>query len=156
MFSESASKKEFMPDVDAYCIAGESPPLILEGIYCVQCDECKEVYYQAYNSNKLLLRFRIIEGQYESTELCMFINLTDPRTGKRYKEFTPNTAYYVNWVVANNENLPPRKDRMSYRIFKNKIFEAKVRTTKRRFHDGMAMPKCLNYSVIDYLIKRLP
>ena len=79
----------------------------------------------------------------------------DHRTGAQYKKFSPNTEFYINWVVANNERLPSRRDRMPYTIFKDKIFEVKVRNTKRKYRDGMIMPECLNYSVIDHLIKRL-
>jgi hypothetical protein len=156
MISESSDKKEFMNKLEDYCVAGDKPLLIPAGKYLVQCDECKEVYFKAYNSHKLVLTLRILEGEYGETELFMFINLTDSRTGKKYKKFSPKTEFYKNWVIANNDRLPPRHDRMPYSVFKNGIFEVKVRNTNRKHRDGMALPECLNYSVVDHLIKRLP
>ena len=139
-------------------VSGDSPLQIPQGRYRVQCLERKVYYFARYNSHKLVLTFRIIEGEYEGTVLLMYINLTDNETGKIYKKFSPKTEYYTNWVIANNERLPSRNDRarMPYSIFKDGIFEVKVRMTKRKFNDGTALPKCLNYSVIDHLIKRLP
>ena len=146
--------KGLSPQGEDSFVAGDRPPLIPAGEYRVQCLECKEFYYKTYNSIKLRLKFRIIEGEHEGTVLFKYINLTDSRTKGKYKKFSPNTEYYKNWVIANNENLPPR-NRMPYTIFKDGIFEAKVRNAKRRFQDGMEMPECFNYSVIAYLIKRL-
>jgi len=149
-------KKEQDEIVDSF-VAGDKPLLLPEGRYIVQCFECKEVYYKAYNAVKLRLEFRIIEGVHEGKVLLKYYNLTDNRTGEKYKSFSPHTDYYSDWVIANNGNLPSRKDRMRmpYRIFKNGIFEVKVRNTKRKYRDGSAMPECLNYSVADHLIKRL-
>lgn len=139
-------------------VSGDSPLQIPEGRYRVQCLECKAYYFARYNSHKLVLTFRIIEGEYEGTVLLMYLNLTDNETGKVYKKFSSKTDYYINWVIANNERLPSRNDRarMPYSIFKNGIFEVKVRNTNRKHRDGTLLPECLNYSVVDHLIKRLP
>ena len=134
-------------------IAADGRPLIHEGKYKVQCLK-HEIGRSHHNSIKMFLMFKIVEGTYMETELFMAANLKDSKTGKQFKKIPPGSKYYQNWVIANHGKLPARGDRMSPRIFKNRIFEVQVRTTKPRFPDGTAKPECFHYSIVDYLIRR--
>ena len=135
-------------------IAGEKRPLIPEGKYNVQCIRI-EKSYSHYKSLKMFLTFRIIDGPHMGIDLFMAMNLIDSRTGKPFKTVPRGSKYYENWVIANNNYLPSRKNRMSSAIFKNGIFEVVVRTVKPKFPDGTEKPDCFYYSVIDYLKRRL-
>ncbi len=81
----------------------------------------------------------------------MAMNLIDTKTGKPFKKVPRGSKYFEQWVIANNNIQPSRKDRMSSAIFKNGIFEAVVRTVKPKFPDGTEKPKCFHYSIVDYL-----
>ncbi len=136
-------------------VADEKRPLIPEGEYTVQCFKI-EKGYSHYKSLKMFLTFRVIDGPHMEIELFMAMNLTDSHTGKPFKKVPKGSKYYNNWVIANNNCFPSRKDRMSFEIFKSGIFKAVVRTVKPKFSDGTEKPECFHYSIIDYLKRRLP
>ena len=134
-------------------VADDKRPLIPEGKYKAQCIK-HEPGRSHHNSIKMFLRFKIIEGPCMETELFMAMNLMDSKTGKRFKKVPLGSKYYKSWVIANYGKLPAKGERMSPRIFKSGIFEVQVRTTKPRFPDGTAKPRCFHYSVVDYLFRR--
>ena len=135
-------------------VAGENRPLIPDGIYQAQC-----IHYETgrshHNSIKLFLHFNIIEGKYFETKLFMAINLSDSKTGKEFKKVPRGSKYFESWVIANNNRLPSRGDRMSPIIFKNHVFQVKTRVVKQKFSDGTEKPKCFHYTIVDHLIQRL-
>jgi hypothetical protein len=145
MASESIGKRKQVRMPEDYLVAGESWPLIPEGVYQVQC-----IHYEKgrshHNSTKLFLHFNIIEGQYFGKELFMAINLTDCRTGKEFKKVPSGSKYYESWVIANNNQLPSRGDRMSLKIFKDHVFQVKTRIVKPKFNDGTEKPICFHYT----------
>ena len=131
--------------------ADETRPLIPEGSYQVCCIRI-EKGASHFRSLKMFLRFKIVNpGQYFETELFMAMNLIDTKTGKPFKKVPRGSKYFEQWVIANNNIHPRRKDRMSSTIFKNSVFEAIVRTVKPKFPDGTEKPECFHYSVVDYL-----
>ncbi len=131
--------------------ADETRPLIPEGSYQVCCIRI-EKGASHFRSLKMFLRFKIVDpGQYFETELFMAMNLIDTKTGKPFKKVPRGSKYFEQWVIANNNIHPRRKDRMSSTIFKNSVFEAIVRTVKPKFPDGTEKPECFHYSVVDYL-----
>ena len=131
--------------------ADETRPLIPEGSYQVCCIRI-EKGASHFRSLKMFLRFKIVDpGQYFETELFMAMNLIDTKTGKPFKKVPRGSKYFEQWVIANNNIHPRRKDRMSSTIFKNGVFEAIVRTVKPKFPDGTEKPECFHYSVVDYL-----
>lgn len=131
--------------------ADETRALIPEGNYQVCCIRI-EKGHSHYKTYKMFLWFKIIDpGQYMDTELFMAINLIYAKTGKPFKKVPRGSKYFEQWVIANNNIHPRRKDRMSSAIFKNGIFEAVVRTVKPKFSDGTEKPECFHYSVVDYL-----
>ena len=154
MDAESIGKRRQVGMLEDYLVAGESWPLIPEDVYQAQC-----IHYEKgrshHNSTKLFLHFNIIEGKYFEKRLFMAINLTDCRTGKEFKKVSSGSKYYESWVIANNNQLPSRGDRMSPRIFKDHVFQVKTRIVTRKFDDGTEKPRCFHYTVIDHLIQRL-
>jgi hypothetical protein len=132
-------------------VADEIRPLIPEGTYQVCCIKI-EKGASHFRSLKMFLIFKIVTpGQYMDTELFMAMNLIDTKTGKPFKKVPRGSKYFEQWVIANNNIHPRRKDRMSPAIFKNGIFEAVVRTVKPKFPDGTEKPESFHYSVVDYL-----
>jgi hypothetical protein len=132
-------------------VAEEIRPLIPEGTYHVCCIRI-EKGASHFRSLKMFLIFKIvIPGQYMDTELFMAMNLIDTKTGKPFKKVPRGSKYFEQWVIANNNIHPRRKDRMSSAIFKNGIFEAVVRTVKPKFPDGTEKPESFHYSIVDYL-----
>jgi|SRR5208337_1252177 len=131
--------------------ADETRPLIPEGSYQVCCIRI-EKGASHFRSLKMFLIFKIVTpGQYMDTELFMAMNLINTKTGKPFKKVPRGSKYFEQWVIANNNIHPRRKDRMSSTIFKNSVFEAIVRTVKPKFPDGTEKPECFHYSVVDYL-----
>ncbi|MGO8715423.1 MAG: hypothetical protein ACLQSX_06050 [Smithella sp.] len=131
--------------------ADETRPLIPEGSYQVCCIRIEKAASH-FRSLKMFLIFKIVTpGQYMDTELFMAMNLINTKTGKPFKKVPRGSKYFEQWVIANNNIHPRRKDRMSSTIFKNSVFEAIVRTVKPKFPDGTEKPECFHYSVVDYL-----
>ena len=131
--------------------ADEIRPLIPEGTYHVCCIRI-EKGASHFRSLKMFLGFKIVTpGQYMDAELFMAMNLIDTKTGKPFKKVPRGSKYFEQWVIANKNIHPHRKDRMSPAIFKNGIFEAVVRTVKPTFKDGTEKPDSFHYSVVDYL-----
>lgn len=126
-------------------LAGEKRALIPEGTYRVCCIEIEKGTFKG--AQKIYLKFVIYTCEYEGTQLFMAMN--------QHKKFPPSSKYYKAWVIANNNELPSRDDRMSPKIFEGGVFEAVVKTSKPKFPDKTEMPDCFHYSVVDYLKRRL-
>jgi hypothetical protein len=142
------------PEFENQLVAQENWPLIPEGKYKAQCIKCQEGYSHR-NSLKLFLHFLICDGEYIDTRLFMAMNLMDRKTGKKFKKVPRGSNYYKNWVIANNNNLPARGDRMPLNVFRNHIFEVQVATVKPPYPDGKTeMPECFHYSKVAYLIRK--
>ncbi len=136
-------------------VASEPRPLIPEGIYKVRCIKIGKGVSQS-NTFKMFLTFKIIDpGEYMGTELFMYINLIDTKTGKPFEKVPIGSKYYKQWVIANKNILPCRGDRMSSLIFKKGVFEAVVKTVKSKNEDGTENPDSFNYSKIDCLKKKI-
>ena len=136
-------------------VADETRTLIPEGIYQVQCIKIEKAISH-FRSLKMFLTFKIVDpGQYFETELFMAINLIDTKTNKPFKKVPRGSKYYKQWVIANNNKLPSRGDRMSSNIFKNGVFEAVVRIVKPKFADGTEDHECFHYSIVDSLKRKL-
>jgi hypothetical protein len=133
-------KKLNEENFEGYFEAGEPRSLIPEGIYKLSYVKNEMNYY--HGTAKIYLWFQIIEPyEHKGTELFMAMNAL--------KKVPPGAKYYQQWVIANDNINPERKDRMSPSIFKNGIFKAIVRTVKPRNKNAS------KYSVIDSLIEKL-
>jgi len=64
-----------------------------------------------------------------------------------------SSKFYQAWVLAAGRR-PDRFDRMSTRVFRGKLFLAKVRTVEKTAKNVPRHP-LLHYSIIDDLLERL-
>lgn len=127
----------------------QSPSLIPAGEYEVVFKWAERKYL--WGHEKIFLHFQIIGfGEYQGEVLYMACNA--PKKPKKGKVAISN-KYYQAWVLAAGRK-PDRFDRMSTKVFRGKVFLAKVRavTTDAR---NLPRPLLLQYSVIDDLLKRL-
>ena len=138
---------EFEEMEDESFEAGEARPLIPAGSYDVQCIGVDKDKF-CFGSFKIFLKFKITSpSEYKDTELFMPMN--------QYKKVPPGSNYYKQWVIANGNIKPARKDRRSPAIFKGHYFEAVVKTVKPKHEDKTEMPNCFHYSIIAYLKERM-
>lgn len=86
------------------------------GIYEGQCVEVKRGSF--YGQQKLYFKFKIIQGKYAGLEIWMPVNL--------YRKVARASKYFELWCLANKGIKPLPNDRMSPKIFINKIFKLKV------------------------------
>ena len=141
--TKSRSSQEELKDGP---IADELPPRIQPGKYEAICYEAK-LGTSWGRAPRMFLRFRIYGGRCDGTELFMACtcNLTSKKMSHRHK-------YYQQWTIANGS--PPRKNqRLSPKVFLNRMFQVLVRDTSRRFPNKEPYPDCLQYSVIETLIE---
>ncbi|MEW6455343.1 MAG: hypothetical protein AB1410_01335 [Acidobacteriota bacterium] len=135
---EIFQKKNKMYECEPIC-CDDPQPLIPDGIYQAQVLKWERGRY--YNQTKLYLWFEIISpGRAFETKLFMVLNLNGNKVGYGSK-------YYRSWVIANHGIRPRRNDRLSPKIFLNKVFKVKVETVKRSY-TGESVPEYLQYSVI--------
>lgn len=124
-----------------FICADDYRPHIPDGSYIAQCIKHEKSW--AYGTSlKLYLKFRITEGEYMGTELFMPFNM--PTDGK----IKPGRKYYKTWVHVNGDRPPSRNTVMSPRLFKNKIFKIKTRTTIPK-DNNKDMHENFKYSVVD-------
>jgi len=133
--------------------AGDDRPLIPEGKYTAYCLEArKEMVGQRTNKGtsartpKIVLTFKITEGQYQDNEILMYINAD-------YKTFPAGSKFYQCWVIASGRR-PARNDRMSLDVFRNHIFTVGVTTVKPKSPDGTDVPEALWYSRVDWIYEK--
>jgi hypothetical protein len=126
-------------------LAPEPRPRIVDGFYEAQCVKYE---YGQRPFPKLYLKFKITEpGEHVGRILFKPYNL--PKKGK---EWAHSSNFYMDWVWVNNFRQPSRNAKMSPRIFVNKIFKVRTRTTKPK-RDGKEMPEQFWYSLVDSLVE---
>lgn len=92
------------------------------------------------------IKFRIIEGPYEKTELVMMCTY-HPKA-----EITHRHKYYQQFALANGG--PPLKgQKMSHSIFRHKVYRVLVKDTKRKFPNNELLPPFLQYSVVATILE---
>lgn len=138
-----------MDEFDSF-YPGEEKPLIDAGTYQAKCIKVEKGYYNSVP--KFYLTFKVFDFMMFDDPPTLFMAMNSPDGNK----VSANTKFYQSWVIANDNKLPRRNDRMSPKIFKNRRFEVLVETVEREFPDGEKMPASLNYSVIRCIKKRLP
>jgi len=130
-------------------IAPEKRPLIPEGKYEAQCIKIEKGYSHS-SSRKIFLHFKIVDWMNFDDPPVIFMAMNDPG-----RKVSVGTKYYQNWVIANGNRLPIRKDRMSPKIFLDGMFEVYVETVKPKFPDKEERPDCFHYSKVQYIKRRL-
>lgn len=132
-------------DLEGYFEAGEPRPLIPEGNYKARVIGYKKKNYRW--GEKIEFKFQIDEPcEYKGIELSMYMNV--------YKKYNPASTYYEAWVIAKGSK-PPRKDKMTPRIFLGGLFEVIVTTVKPKHKDGSYKKEILHYSKIDEIKDRI-
>jgi hypothetical protein len=135
-------------DLEFDC-GGDIPPLIPEGKYNVGFLRAEKKWL--WGCEKVFLWFEILDvGEFQRAELYLACNA--PKKGEKGKLAISN-KYIQSWVLAAGKR-PDRSDRMTTRVFQDKVFLGQVRavTTNAR---KLPRPPLLHYSVIDELLEPL-
>jgi len=126
-------------------VAGQSRPRIPPGEYDAICYKT-ETGKSWGGRTDIYIRFRIIGGSQDGRELFMAC------TYHAKRRLSPRHKYYQQWALA--KGRPPAKgERLSQKIFSNKMYRVSVRYTQRRHSNGKLMPNFLQYSVVDSIIE---
>jgi hypothetical protein len=89
------------------------------------CTEARMYRDPGFNAWKVRLRFA---DEWTSDVVFGFLHLgrgSKPEVGKRSK-------YYAAWIMASG-GPPRRKDRLSPRVFKGKVFLVRIRDVRKRY-----------------------
>ncbi len=125
-------------------IAGDQYPRIEPGEYQAVC--YKAQYGISYGGQKkLYLRFRLVEGRFEGTEL--FMVCCRPKD-----KLTPKYKLHKQWCLALGRQ-PSKGERFNKNIFKNRLYSVLVRDTERKHRNGRPYPDYMQYSVIDSILE---
>lgn len=119
-------------------------PLLPAGDYEVSYHRAEEK--RLWGKNRIFLHFRIAQ-QGEHLGKALYMSAVMPSNGK----FSLSSKYLMQWSLAAGFR-PTRLDRLSTKIFKGKIFLARVRTV-RTDHAGNERPDFWHYSIIDTLLE---
>jgi len=122
--------------------------LIFAGNYAYVPDGIYEAVYtkwdksEFYGNKKIYLWFEIIDGKYQGTKIFMPCNL--------HKYIRRGCKYYAAWVMANGGIKPKANNRLSPKVFENKVFSIETRTVIRGCKQE-ALDNDERYSVVDEL-----
>lgn len=135
------------PPEEAVPISGESPyPHYSPGTYQAQCMHACIYRDPQFRRWTARLEFQLLP---EGGHVFGFRNLgTDPKP-----KAGPRSEYRRDWVMANGEP-PRRRQQLSPRVFKDKVFEVRVVDVTKRF-DGREHPPGAIYSTVKEILRRL-
>lgn len=136
-------------DLEPTCTS-DIPPLLPEGEYEVVFVRAEEKVL--WGRPKVFLQFRIMRACDQACDAIgqkLFMAATLPKHGR----LSISSKYLQQWILASGRR-PARRDRLSTRVFQQKVFLATVRTV-RKGSDGSVLPVSSQYSVIDRLLKVL-
>ena len=126
---------------------GYIPPAIPDG------DQYEAVFVRAekkrlWGQPKVFLWFKLMTpGEWVNHEFWMACNLP-PRD-----HYTPSYKFWLVWVLAAGRR-PRRVDRMSTKVFRNKLFRVRIRKTVKTSKQIARTPE-QQYSVVDELLEVL-
>ncbi len=136
---------------EEFGVSSDARAFIPEGMYEAVCTGAEVVeLYKFGRSPKLFLHFQIYEGVYKGTPL--YLPMTAPTKGGKVGI---GAKLYANYVIANGGKPPGRRDRLSLKVFKHRLFRVRVRTVVPRFEDGTPKPERFHYSIVSELHERL-
>ena len=102
--------------------------------------------YIAGKHRKLFMIYKIASpGPYHGKEIMKIYNM--PISSR----VSMGSNYYKDWLFVNGNHKPSRQDRLSPKIFHNKVLIIKTRTSKPKHNNGQEMPEGCWYSVVDYI-----
>ncbi|MFY4729117.1 hypothetical protein [Nitrospira sp. BLG_2] len=99
-----------------------------------------------WGRGRIFLHFRIIQPG-PALNVVLFMSATLPTSGR----FTLSSKFLQQWCLAAGRR-PARHDRLSTKVFRDKVFLAAVRTVTTGAN-GEARSSELQYSVIDRLLE---
>jgi len=136
--STEGRKLDQLPELGPVC-EQEPYPRLEPGRYEGQCIFARIYRDPQFRSWKALLRFRLILSR---QQVCGFFHLGQgdkPKAGTRSK-------YRRAWIIANGD-APRKRQVLSPRVFRGKIFEIEVCSVTRAF-DGREHPPGAGYSTV--------
>ena len=119
--------------------ADDPRPLIPPSSYLALCTHAKRFRHPLFKREIIAFRFQLVDGPFVGTELERFYPATK-RVGR-------NSAYLREWVCANQDVQPRRRDRLPLNKFVGKVFMVQVDTVERTW-DGRRHPRALQYSKV--------
>jgi hypothetical protein len=115
------------------------------GIHEAECVRAKVYRNPLLGCWKCQLDFQILP---EAEPVCAFLHLgngSQPRAGA-------NSEYRRVWIIAAGQ-APRKRQVLTSRVFKGKIFEVRIGDTTRRF-DGRDHPEPAVYSTVKEIVRR--
>lgn len=135
---------------EEFVVGGDPRPVLPDGEYQAVCVGAEILRFRMFGSSrKVMLHFKLYGDQYAETPL--FLPLVAPQEGQKIGR---GSKLFAAYLVANGQP-PARRDRITLRVFKNRLFRILVRTVKPRFQDGTVKPESFFYSVVAELLERL-
>lgn len=142
--NESQNKDE-LSSKEPIC-SQEPYPLIEEGEYEASCIKVERKKYRQ-DENKVYLKFQITTFG-EHIEKHLFMAMKD--YGRKVRR---GSKFFTAWVIANNGIKPRRGERMTMKVFHNKIFKILVVTVKPKFDTGHPKPESCHYSKVQHILE---
>src|SRR5574337_259617 len=135
---------------EEFGIDGDARPVLPEGEYEAVCTGAEIVeLYKFGRSRKLFLHFQVYGGKHAGVRL--FLPMTAPAKGDKIGR---GSKLYANYLIANG-HPPGRRDRVSLKVFKARLFRVKVKTVCPTFENGRLKPERFHYSIISELLERM-
>ena len=128
-------------------VCEESPyPRYEPGTYDAECLAANTYKDPRFRAWKCRLRFQLLPN---GDGVFGFLHLgrgDQPKAG-------PGSEYRRAWIIANG-NPPRKRQTLSNRVFKKKIFQVRIGDTTRRF-DGRTHPDGQVYSTVKEILSRI-
>ena len=142
--------KEQHEDIEFPSLA-EMPALLPEGVYEMAFVRAEKYEFKSWKRWKIFLWFQVVTSGNELGQK-LYMGCTAPGKGR----VALGSKYWLAWTVAAGRR-PERRDRLSTKIFRGKVFLGRVRTVKKKTDkDGYHTARLPEqyYSTIDELIER--
>lgn len=138
-------------------------PLIREGSYIGFCESVELIPLRKFRmSPRLFLHFRIFKtpdlAESSFVAKLYFVCVAPMRWDADANclvktKIGRGSRLFEAFMVANG-GPPQRRDRVSMRVFKGRLFKVWVRTVRPKSPDGKEKPASFHYSVVDQLLSR--
>jgi hypothetical protein len=132
------------PSREPVCADGPYPRYE-PGIYDAECVSAKVYFHPILRAWKCQLDFQILPN---GEPICGFLHLGN----KEWSSAGPNSEYRRAWIIAAGQ-APRKRQTMTCRVYKGKIFEVRIGDTCRRF-DGRSHPEPAVYSTVKEILRR--
>lgn len=148
------NEPETAPQPDAFgaefAVDGEPRVLLPEGEYqaiCIRAEVAE--MFKFGRARKIFLHFELYGGAHAGQRL--FMPMAVPPSGHKIGR---GSKLYANYLIANGQP-PGRRDRVSLKVFQNRLFRVMVKSVVPLFADGTPKPPLFHYSVVAELLEPL-